>query len=142
MMAKLNNAHAPNSSSSTSEQRSEWQEMREARKELVALLQGNEDWQQVKQLLEHIKQKGFTGVNQAIAFSVRIQEQLRAKIEAGEMEYVTRGQEGEIFKVAVDLDGEIKEFIVIKQRYDQSHVHHEAKMFEQAAFLLNKTSPI
>lgn len=129
-------SHSP--SSSDKEALSQYQKIRAARKEIFSLLHETTDWKEVKQLLEYIKQKWFKEINKDIALSTLIREQIRAKIEAHEMEYITRGQEGEIFKIALEHDGEVKEFIVIKQRYDQSHVHYEAQMFEQAAALLSK----
>lgn len=118
---------------------SELKALASAKHELKEILGHDLDPEEFYKLISNIKNRGISQINKDLETFDALKEQIRAKIEAKEMEYLTRGQEWEVYKIALQTsDGKSKEFIIIKQRYDQSNVSHEAQMFERAYTILNK----
>lgn len=67
--------------------------MASAKHELKEILGHDLDPEEFYKLISNIKNRGISQINKDLETFDALKEQIRAKIEAKEMEYLTRGQE-------------------------------------------------
>ncbi len=108
--------------------------------EITKILWGNTSEEEVKNFIKNIMKKWIKQINKDIIFAESIHKLIKNKIDDKDIEYVTKGQEWEIYKVSIWEWVEEKKYIIIKKNNNQETIQKEANTFEQINNILNHTS--